>query len=99
MASSTSRVMRGAVVGTGADLNVRTVGFRPRSVKLINQDSADEMYWHSYMADASAFKRVAAGTSSVITTLGITPLAAGFRLGADTDLNVDGETVLWEATE
>lgn len=99
MGSSTSRVMRGAVVGTGADLDVKTVGFRPRSVHLINQSSADEMWWHSHMADASAFKRVTAGTGSIITTLGITPLAAGFRLGADTDLNVAGETVLWEATE
>lgn len=99
MGSSTSKVMRGAVVGTGANIDVRTVGFRPRSVHLINQASADEMWWHEYMADAAGFKRVTAGTGSIITTLGITPLAAGFRLGADTDLNVAGETVLWEATE
>lgn len=99
MASGTSRVMRGAFVGTGATLDVRTVGFRPRSVHLINMASADEMHWHHYMADAAALKRVTAGTGSILTTLGITPLAAGFRLGADTDLNVAGETVFWEATE
>jgi hypothetical protein len=91
--------MRGAVTGTGADLDIKTVGFRPRSVHLINTDSADEMTWHHLMADGYGLKRVAAGTGSVVTTAGITPLAAGFRLGADADLNVAGETVLWEATE
>jgi len=91
--------MRGSVVGTGADLDVKTVGFRPKSVKVVNKASADEGYWHEHMADDSALKRLAAGTGSIITTNGITPLAAGFRLGADTDLNVAGEVVLWEAAD
>lgn len=91
------QVMRGAAVGTGANLDITTVGFRPRSVRIVNQDSADELYWHINMADGYGLKRVAAGTGSVITSLGVTPLAAGFRLGADTDINVDGETILWEA--
>ena len=99
MASGAARVIYGASLGTGADLDVRTVGFRPRSVRIINVDSADELEWVEGMADAAGLKRVTAGTGSVLTTLGVTPLSDGFRLGADTDLNVDGETIRWVATE
>lgn len=99
MGSSTTKVMRGSVVGTGSAINVQTVGFRPKSVKLINADSDDEGYWHDHMADDSLFKRVKAGTASVVTSAGITPLADGFTFGADADLNVSGETVHWEASE
>jgi hypothetical protein len=99
MASGGTRIMTGSVLGTGADLNVRTVGFRPKTVELINKDSHDKLKWTDVMADASGHKQIAAGTSSFITSLGITPLSDGFRIGADTDLNVAGETILWTAHE
>ncbi len=99
MASGTSRVVRGSVVGTGAALNVRTVGFRPRTVRLLNLDGVAKATWQNTMPDAAMWKVVTAGTQSYVTSNGITPLADGFQLGADTDLNVAGEVVHWEATE
>ncbi len=99
MASGAAKVIRGAVLGTGSLLEVRQVGFRPRTVQLINIDSADELYWTSTMVDGGGLKRLAAGAASVLTADGVTPLSDGFSLGADSDLNVDGETVHFEATE
>ena len=99
MASGAAKVAYGAVVGTGADLDVESVGFRPRSVELVNVDSGDELKWSGSMADAAGLKRIAAGAATLLTTTGVTPLAAGFRLGADSDMNVAGETVHYIATE
>lgn len=99
MASGVSRVMTGAVVGTGSAINVKTVGFRPRKVELFNVASGDVMEWSNTMPDAYGLKRVAAGTGSYVTSGGVTPLAAGFTLGTDSDLNAAGETVHWVAYE
>lgn len=99
MASGAAKVAYGASLGTGLDLDVKSVGFRPRKVKLVNRASADELYWTETMPDAGGQKRLAAGAASTLTTLGITPLADGFRLGTDADMNVDGELVDWVATE
>ena len=99
MASGNSRVMTGSVIGTGAALDVRTVGYRPSVVQLINADSDDKLTWTDKMADASGHKQVKAGGSSFITSNGVTPLSDGFRLGADADLNAVGETVHWVAHE
>jgi hypothetical protein len=89
----------GAAVGTGANLDVRSVGFRPREVKIVNADSDDELYWTDTMADGTAYKRLKAGGGAMIATGGITPLSDGFRLGADTDINVDGETFHFMAAQ
>jgi hypothetical protein len=86
-------------VGTGSALNVRTVGFRPRTVVLHNVDGTARAFWQDTMADAAGWKVVTAGTQSYMTADGITPLSDGFQLGADSDLNVAGEVVHWEATE
>lgn len=99
MGSGVSRVKTGAVVGTGAALDVRTVGFRPSCVKLINGDSDDSMIWSDTMADAAGYKSLKAGANAMVTSDGVTPLSDGFRLGADTDMNVDGELVHWVAFE
>ena len=72
-------------------------GFRPRYVRVLNNTSADKYEWSKGMADASAFKQVAAGTSSAITTLGITPSGSGFTIGLDTDVNVINEQLSWIA--
>ena len=85
--------------GTGALLPITTLGFRPRAVKLFNKDGLCTLYWNKDMPDASGYKTITAGTESFLTSNGIIPLANGFSLGADADLNVSGETVYFEAID
>ena len=99
MASGAAKVAYGASLGTGANLEVRSVGFRPRSVEIINVDSADQLKWQDGMADASGLKTLAAGASSFLSAAAITPLSDGFLVGTDSDINVDGELMRWVATE
>ncbi|MGD9749400.1 MAG: hypothetical protein AB7W59_00230 [Acidimicrobiia bacterium] len=99
MSSGVQRTVRGAFTGTGAELQVRTVGFRPRAVKLVNRGGLATAEWQEGMPDASMSKRVTAGTMTFPTSDGITPLSDGFQLGADTDMNVAGELVYYEAVE
>lgn len=99
MASGGTRIKNGAIAGTGAALNVRSVGFRPSKVELINKASSDKLTWTDKMADAEGHKQVAAGTSSYLSANGITPLSDGFTIGADADLNVSGEQIFWTAHE
>lgn len=89
----------GSFEGTGAALDITKVGFRPRVVKVFNKDGLCTLYWNKAMPDASGYKTITAGTESFITSNGITPLAGGFRLGADTDLNVSGEVCYFEAVD
>lgn len=72
---------------------VFTCGFKPRYVRVINNTSGDEASWIEGMAAASAQKRVAAGTGSLVTSNGITVSDYGFTFGLDTDLNVTSEQV------
>lgn len=96
-------MIRGSFVGTGSDKEIRTVGFRPRSVRVYNVTGNCQAVWLDTMADDSMQKTVdsGAGTSDVsfVTANGITPLADGFALGADSDLNVASEIVHFEAME
>lgn len=95
--SGARRVINGSINGTGSALEVRTIGFRPTRVELSNIDGLVTAKWNEAMPDGSMEKRVTAGTMTFPTSNGITPLSDGFRLGADTDMNVDGETVVWSA--
>ena len=99
MSSGVQLSKNGAVVGTGALLNVTTVGFRPRRVQLVNDDGLVTGEWNDSMADGDMSKRVTSGTMTKVTTTGITPLSNGFSIGADTDMNVAGEKVHWVAHE
>lgn len=74
-----------------------TCGFKPRYVGVFNCTSGDKMEWFEGMAAASAFKQVAAGTSSIITSLGVTVSTGGFVIGLDTDVNVINEQLSWIA--
>lgn len=74
-----------------------TTGFKPRQVRVVNNTSQDEESWFEGMADASAHKRLAAGTATAISTLGVTPSANGFTVGLDTDINVLSEQLSWIA--
>lgn len=89
----------GKVVGTGSALNVTKLGFRPRVVKLYNTGGLVSAVWNSSMPDASAWKELnhASAQRAYITSDGITPLANGFTIGADSDINVDGEEIVIEA--
>ena len=100
MGSGIRKTLFGAVEGTGAQLDVRTIPFRPTAVELFNNDGLAVARWQESMADGSMLKQITAGTISLVTGgNGLTPLADGFRLGADTDMNVDGEVVYWKVYE
>jgi len=76
---------------------VITTGFSPRYVRVCNETSGDLYEWFYGMASAEALKQVAAGTRSIITTLGITSSATGFTIGLDLDVNVINEQLSWMA--
>ena len=96
----------GTVTGTGAAINV-PLGFAPAHIKVFNPNDAGAvdatMEWVKGMADASGFKGTATGCALVATN-GITPYdgvaattPAGFTIGADADLNVTAEVMVWYA--
>lgn len=90
-------VGRYITTGDAAAFNI-TVGFKPRYVQVLNTTSLDQYEWFEGIADASAFKTTAStGDMSLITTLGVTPLARGFTVGLDLDVNVKNEQLSWLA--
>lgn len=101
-----SNVIFGSQDGTGAAIDIE-LGFIPSHVMVINTESAtsEQLDWYSTMADDSAIKTVTGAVARTkITEDGITPLGAGaadtfqgFRIGADADVNVAGETLFWAA--
>jgi hypothetical protein len=96
--SGSQRSVFGSFVATGAQQDVTaSVGFRPTKVRLWNTSTNIGLEWQNSMADASGLKTLAAGTRTNVTANGITPLAAGFRVGTDS-VNVAGNTVHFEAT-
>lgn len=100
MSSGVQLSKNGAVTGTGANLDVRTIGFRPRRVELINLSGLVTAEWTDTMTEGRGIKRVTAGDMTQIAALaGITPLSDGFRIGADADVNVSGEVIHWVAHE
>lgn len=99
-----SNIVTGSVTGTGADIDI-TLGFIPSKVEVLNVTASDfcGMQWFSTLPDAYGIKRLTS-TWTKITSLGITPLGGaagatklGFRIGADTDLNVAAEVMHWVA--
>lgn len=100
MSSGVQLSKNGAVVGTGADLDVTTVGYRPRRVELVNEGGLVTAVWTDSMTEGRGFKRVTAGDMTQMAAgEGITPLANGFRIGVDADVNAAGEKVHWVAHE
>jgi len=102
VSTQTHHQVRNTAVGryltdaTAAAITI-TCGFKPRVVTVLNNTSADSYVWVEGMAAASAFKTVAAGTNSSITTLGITVSEGGFVIGLDLDVNVINEQLSWIA--
>ncbi len=99
MSSGVQLSKNGSVNGTGALINVTTVGFRPRRVRLVNITGLVTAEWNDAMADDSVVKRVTSGTMTAPTSNGIIPLANGFSIGTDADVNASGELIHWEAHE
>lgn len=101
-----SRYMTGTIAATAALLPVRTVGFKPRKVRIVNQTSLYTVEWSEGMADASAFEITNAGAKTLETSDLITPLDPdsdgnpGFSVGARANVNdAAGEVLRWEAWE
>lgn len=98
MASGFRQAVQGAFMSDGAARVVDTPGFRPAKVEVWT-DAGVNGVWLDSMPDAAAFKRLANGTGSYITSNGVTPDASGFTLGADAALNATGQMVFWSASE
>lgn len=100
MSSGVQLSKNGAVIGTGADLDVLTVGFRPRRVEIVNETDLSTYIWTDCMTEGRGFKRITAGDMTQMAAgEGITPLANGFRLGVDSTLNVAADKISWVAHE
>lgn len=101
MASGVNRVVVGAVIATGAAMNIDTVGFRPKLVRVVNVGATglSRLEWFAGMADDSAVKAITNGTISVVVADAITPRANGFKLGADANVNIITEKCFYEAHE
>jgi hypothetical protein len=101
--SAGTRKVCGTVVGTGSAIDVKTVGFRPRSVCLRNTSGNCVGNWQHTMPDAAMQKIVDSGSGttdiSYVTSNGVTPLNNGFTIGADGDLNASTEVIHWEACD
>jgi hypothetical protein len=97
MSSGNNRIQSGKVVGTGALLDVKGMGFKPRYVRLFNTNGL-ELTWAEGMADAAGQKRIANGTGSFISANGITPLADGFRIGTDA-VNTAAIAIHWTCND
>jgi len=82
--------------GTAAAFTI-TTGFKPRSVRIVNEDGDCFEEWYEGMADAEAMKFTTGGTYAKQTTLGITVSESGFTVGLDTDINVTSEQLSWIA--
>lgn len=101
MGSGVARKATGRIGGaTSADVDVRTVTFRPSRVELYNQDGNVLGMWQDTMPDGDMMKTIgSSGVVSQVTSTGITPLSDGFRIGQDADLNVVDEFIHWTAWE
>lgn len=96
MASPGTQVMTGANRSNAGTLKINC-GFRPRVV--IIWTNGNSAHWQDSMADGGMFKRVTAGTGSAVSGgAGVTPLADGFNIGNDADINPSGSVgIQWAA--
>lgn len=100
------RYATGTVVSTNAALAIRTLGFKPKKVRIINVTTFYQLEHFQGMADASAFEITNAGAMTLETSDCITLLDAdangnpGFQVGARANVNdTTTEVLRWEAWE
>ena len=91
---------RGNLKGTGEDMTIR-LGFIPRRVNIIAQDSGAQLVWQEGMGDGTAM--VGTGTLSFLKEGGVTVTPgtpgrgqAGFTLGKNA-VNAKDKLFFWEA--
>ena len=96
-------VATGTVEGTGSAINIE-LGFTPSAVRIDNIDGDAILFWNNAMPAASGMKTIAAGTTAHVTTNGVSEYAGseasasqGFTIGADSDVNVSAETIVYTA--
>lgn len=99
MSSGVRKVYRGSFTGTGASLDIKVVGFKPRAVRLLNVTAPGKGEWTESMTEGSMVKEIAAGDTSLIATQGITPIATGFNVGTDAVANGAGNLIHYIAEE
>lgn len=86
MSSPSALMYAGSMMGTGAAIEERRPGFRPKFIVFWNDDG-DSGWWSETMADASILERIdTTGVATLEIAGGVTPKAAGFDLG-DTIMN------------
>jgi hypothetical protein len=95
-------MVEGSVVGTGAAINV-SIGFKPRKVVLFQLDTPAKIEWTEDMGAGKGVKTTGTPAFTALSSNGITLLSGtttysdGFTIGADTDINVDTETIYYVA--
>lgn len=103
----------GTATATAATINVSIGWTpRSVLITNVTGTNLTQAYWMTGMAAASCFKLVSASTNTYVpsamvvslptvscisTYAGSTTAGKGFTLGADTDVNVSGDTLRWEA--
>jgi hypothetical protein len=99
MSSSTGRLVTGTARGTGDVVTVNTVGFKPKRVELKNLEGKCLAIWQDTMPQDSAQKILTSDTNktdiSFVDSDAISTTTSGFSIGADTDINVDGQIIHW----
>jgi len=100
------RIKTGTVEGTGSTINM-DIGFIPQKVQLINIDGDAILEWTEDIGADKGYKILGTGLNELVASLGITVSSStdtfiGFKIGADTDVNVTAETIVytaWPATD
>lgn len=92
MASGGTRSQMDSFQTTGIAIDRLVYGFRPRKVTVQSTNGA-MFFWQDTMPAGSAFKTLANGTRTYVTSNGITQQENGFTLGADAQVNAAGQTV------
>lgn len=98
MAATATHHKTSSVLGTGANLDVigDKCGFQPSRVRILNVTDGSVHEWRDTMPDGYVFEDKG-GTMTYRTSGGITPLAAGFRIGTQANLNGAGDELHIEA--
>lgn len=108
MGASGEALETGSTTGTGAIITV-SMGFQPRYIVVTNASTTNivKAEWDTGMATWSCLKTLESATaaniisvpttSCISTYAGTKSAAPGFKIGADTDLNISGDTLRWKA--
>lgn len=92
MSSNGSSLVTKTVTANNSTLTI-PLGFQPKKVVITNATSLARIEWDKSLLNGYAWKQVAAGTRTLLTSGGPTPTAwsgttpPGFSIGAVTDIN------------